>query len=141
MGEIETHLIGRHRIILHFRDDVGPASPYSLLLAENIPDLTGKTVVDLGTGSGILAIVASLQGAKRAYLPDTMIRLLALRWKTVSANGVGDRLAAMQHFPSESVSLALGRCNHLMLEHYHARARDEVRVRARPERLVRRPAI
>jgi ribosomal protein L11 methylase PrmA len=60
MDDTETHIIGRHRIILNFRDDVGPASAYSLLLAENIPDLTNKTVVDLGTGSGILAIVASL---------------------------------------------------------------------------------
>ena len=33
------------------RDDVGPASAYSLLLAENIPDLTGKIAVDLGTDS------------------------------------------------------------------------------------------
>ena len=34
---------------IQFRDDVGPASAYSLLLAENIPDLTGKIAVDLGT--------------------------------------------------------------------------------------------
>ena len=53
MDETEVHLIGRHRITLNFRDGVGPASAYSLLLAENIPDLTEKTVIDLGTGSGI----------------------------------------------------------------------------------------
>jgi len=45
MDETESHVVGRHRIVLNFRDDVGPASAYSLLLAENIPDLTGKTVV------------------------------------------------------------------------------------------------
>jgi len=43
MDETESHVVGR--IVLNFRDDVGPASAYSLLLAENIPDLTGKTVV------------------------------------------------------------------------------------------------
>jgi methylase of polypeptide subunit release factors len=96
MDEIETHLIGRHRITLHFRDDVGPASPYSLLLAENIPDLTGKTVVDLGTGSGILAIVASLQGAKRAYLLDTYEKAISLALENGERNGVGDRLV---HLP------------------------------------------
>jgi len=104
MDEIETHLIGRHRITLHFRDDVGPASPYSLLLAENIPDLTGKTVVDLGTGSGILAIVASLQGAKRAYLLDTYDKAISLALENGERNGVGDRLV---HLPIGSTMLPL----------------------------------
>jgi release factor glutamine methyltransferase len=104
MDEIETHLIGRHRITLHFRDDVGPASPYSLLLAENIPDLTGKTVVDLGTGSGILAIVASLQGAKRAYLLDTYEKAISLALENGERNGVGDRLV---HLPIGSTILPL----------------------------------
>ena len=84
MDETEIHLIGRHRITLNFRDGVGPASAYSLLLAENIPDLTGKTVVDLGTGSGILAIVASLQGAKKFICSIRTTKRSALRWRTVS---------------------------------------------------------
>jgi release factor glutamine methyltransferase len=104
MDEIETHLIGRHRITLHFRDDVGPASPYSLLFAENIPDLAGKTVVDLGTGSGILAIVASLQGAKRVYLLDTYDKAISLALENGERNGVGDRLA---HLPIGSTMLPL----------------------------------
>ena len=54
MDDIQTLFSGRHRITMHFRGDVGPASPYSLLLAENIPDLAGKTVVDLGPGLAFL---------------------------------------------------------------------------------------
>jgi len=77
---------------LNFRDDVGPASSYSLLLAENIPDLTGKTAVDLGTGSGILAIVASLQGAATVYLLDTYDKAINLALENGKRNGVGDRL-------------------------------------------------
>jgi release factor glutamine methyltransferase len=92
MDETEVHLIGRHRITLNFRDGVGPASAYSLLLAENIPDLTEKTVVDLGTGSGILAIVASLQGAKKVYLLDTYDKAISLALENGERNAVGDRL-------------------------------------------------
>jgi methylase of polypeptide subunit release factors len=101
MDETETHVIGRHRIVLNFRDDVGPASAYSLLLAENIPDLTGKTAVDLGTGSGILA---SLQGARTVYLLDTYDKAIALALDNGERNGVGDRLV---HLPIGSAMLPL----------------------------------
>ena len=92
MYQTEIHVIGGHRIVLNFRDDVGPASAYSLLLAENIPDLTGKTAVDLGTGSGILAIVASLQGATTVYLLDTYDKAISLALENGKRNGVEDRL-------------------------------------------------
>ena len=51
MNGIQSYQIGQHKIKMDLRDDVGPISPYSLLLAENIPDLTGQTVVDVGSGS------------------------------------------------------------------------------------------
>jgi methylase of polypeptide subunit release factors len=104
MDETETHVIGRHRIVLNFRDDVGPASAYSLLLAENIPDMTGKTVVDLGTGSGILAIVASLQGAQAVYLLDTYDKAISLALENGNRNGVQDRLI---HLPIGTTMLPL----------------------------------
>lgn len=104
MDETEEHLIGRHRITLTFRDDVAPASAYSLLLAENIPNLTGKTVVDLGTGSGILAIVASLQGAEKVYLLDTYDKAIQLARENGERNGVGDRLV---HLPIGDAMLPL----------------------------------
>ena len=49
-----------------------------MLLAENIPDLTRKIAVDLGTVSGILAIVASLQWAATVYLLDTYDKAINL---------------------------------------------------------------
>lgn len=104
MDKTETHAVGRHQIVLNFRDDVGPASAYSLLLAENIPDLTGKTAVDLGTGSGILAIVASLQGAAAVYLLDTYDRAISLALENGKRNGVADRLI---HLPIGAAMLPL----------------------------------
>ena len=104
MDKTEAHVIGRHRIVLNFRDDVGPASAYSLLLAENVPDLTDKIVVDLGTGSGILAIVASLQGAKTVYLLDTYDKAISLALENGKRNGVQDRLVDL---PSGAAMLPL----------------------------------
>jgi release factor glutamine methyltransferase len=104
MDKTEACIIGRHQINLHFRDGVGPASPYSLLLAENIPDLSGKTVVDLGTGSGIIAIVAALQGAKLVYLLDTFDKAISLALENGERNGVADRLV---HLPVGAAMLPL----------------------------------
>lgn len=61
MNGIQSYQIGRHKIKMAVREDVGPISPYSLLFSENIPDLTGQTVVDVGSGPGFLSIVARLQ--------------------------------------------------------------------------------
>jgi len=104
VGRTEAYVIGRHRIVLSLSDDVGPASAYSLLLAENIPDLTGKVAVDLGTGSGILAIVASLQGATTVYLLDTYYKAIGLALENGKSNGVVDRLV---HLPIGATMLPL----------------------------------
>jgi release factor glutamine methyltransferase len=95
VDEIQTYKIGERRVELVFRDGVGPASPYSLLLAENIPDLTGQTVVDLGTGSGLLAIVARLRGAKRVYLLDTYDKAIVLAVENAARNGVEEGLVPL----------------------------------------------
>jgi predicted nicotinamide N-methyase len=85
MNGIQSSQIGQHKIKMDLRDDVGPISPYySLLLAENIPDLTGQTVVDVGSGSGFLSIVAKLQGASAYTCSIRMKAPLHWRWKMQS---------------------------------------------------------
>ena len=85
-------------------EDIGPVSPYSLLLAEYIPDLTDQTVVDVGIGSGFLSIVARLQGAKRVYLLDTYESAIALALENAERNGVRDGLI---HLPIGSSMVPL----------------------------------
>ena len=96
MDEVQSYKIGDWEIELAFRDGVAPASPYSLLLADNIPDLEGQTAVDVGTGSGLLAIVASLRGAKRVYLLETYDKALALALENAKRNGVDGKLAVLR---------------------------------------------
>jgi methylase of polypeptide subunit release factors len=78
---VQVYQIGRHRVTIACRDGVGPPTPYSLLLAEHIPEMVGQTAVDVGTGSGILAIVARLQRAARVYILDTNRRQYRSRWR------------------------------------------------------------
>jgi SAM-dependent methyltransferase len=104
MNGIQSYQIGRHKITLALREDVGPVSPYSLLLAENISDLTGQTVVDVGSGSGFLSIVARLQGATRVYLLDTYESAIALALENAERNRVREGLI---HLPIGSSMIPL----------------------------------
>ena len=56
--------------------DVMSPSPYSKLVARFLlsEPLTGKSVLDMGTGSGILSIVAALCGAREVWATDVCPR-------------------------------------------------------------------
>jgi release factor glutamine methyltransferase len=95
MDESRDFQIGRHRIKLTLREDVGPVSLYSQLLAEHIPDLTGQSVVDVGSGSGFLAIIARFQGAKRVYLLDSYDSAIELALENAERNGIRDALVRL----------------------------------------------
>lgn len=56
-------------------------------------DLTGKTVIDFGCGSGILAIAALKLGAKQAIGIDIDPQAILASRNNAEANGVADRLS------------------------------------------------
>lgn len=58
-------------------------------------DLTGKTVLDFGCGSGVLAIAALLLGAKEVYACDIDPQALLATRENAKLNGVDDRLHCM----------------------------------------------
>ena len=91
----EAFDVGRHRVALSPRESVGPPTPYTLLLAGSIPDLSGLVAVDIGTGSGILAIVSALQGASRVYVLDTNPAAVSAALDNAERNGVRDRVVAL----------------------------------------------
>ena len=69
--EIELEGMGFSYTVEVITSAGNPVTAYTEFLIRNIPaELTGKTVLDFGTGSGVLAIVASLAGAKQTIAID-----------------------------------------------------------------------
>jgi release factor glutamine methyltransferase len=58
-------------------------------------DLSGKYVVDIGTGSGILALAAARAGAKNVLATDINPNAALAATENATANGVGDRVTAL----------------------------------------------
>lgn len=63
-------------------------------------DLRGKTVLDYGCGSGVLAIAALLLGAERAICVDIDPQALLATRDNAAENGVADRIVTLpaEHF-------------------------------------------
>jgi release factor glutamine methyltransferase len=66
------------------------------LLAEQIGDCLGKTVLDLGCGAGPIAISTALKGAEKVYAVDIMTEACELTSKNAKLNGVSDRIVVRQ---------------------------------------------
>jgi methylase of polypeptide subunit release factors len=58
-------------------------------------DLSGKRVVDVGTGSGILALAAARAGAEHTTAVDINPNAALTAAENARANGVGDRVSAV----------------------------------------------
>lgn len=58
-------------------------------------DLAGKRVVDVGTGSGILALAAARAGAEHVVAADINPHAAASAAENARANGLGDRVGAL----------------------------------------------
>lgn len=86
--QVQIYQIGRHRVAIACRGTVLPPTPYSLFLAEHIPEIPGHTVVDVGAGSGILGIVAGLQGAARVYVLNINPEAIPVAMENAARNTV-----------------------------------------------------
>jgi len=64
------------------------------VLAEHSREVSGKQVLDVGTGSGILALVALLLGAERARAIDVDPDAVSVARENAAANGLEGRLVA-----------------------------------------------
>ncbi len=68
----------------------------SAALIHALPNLAGKTVLDLGTGSGVLAIYAARDGAKSVTAIDIQPEAVENARENISRYGCGDRIEILQ---------------------------------------------
>jgi len=80
VGEIEIKLVKDRKIYM--------PSVATRLVAENLHDLDGLRVLDLGTGSGVLAILASKLGAENVVATDISERAIRIARRNAELNGV-----------------------------------------------------
>ncbi len=66
----------------------------SELLDAHAPSLAGRALLDVGTGSGILSLIALIYGAARAVAIDIDPDVIELVLENAARNGLADRLEA-----------------------------------------------
>ena len=60
-------------------------------------EIAGKTVLDFGCGSGILAIAAAVLGAGRVHAVDIDLQAITATRQNAAQNGVGDLISTSTH--------------------------------------------
>jgi HemK-related putative methylase len=87
------YLLGTEEVPLEIDPTkVFPPSETTLTLAEIVGGMQGTSVLDIGTGSGLLAITAAKTGSKKVWAVDKNPRAIACARKNAEINAVADRV-------------------------------------------------
>ncbi len=98
--KVQTFNINGQTVELEMNEKVFPPSEYGAqALANHVVINKGETVIDIGTGAGILAILAAQQGGK-VYATDTDKDAVELTKKNAKRNDVKVQVAQGEHFAS-----------------------------------------
>ena len=107
MNNSWTSLLNHDRHELKFGDTViivengvftpDPEITYSTsMVLDNIPSLDGMRVIDIGTGTGVIAIKAVMRGAKEAFATDISDVAIENAIANVKKNNVGDKVKVIK---------------------------------------------
>lgn len=99
---IRTFNLGTARFELELSPQVFPCMPLSLAMAMSLPDLSGLTVLDVGTGTGILAIAAALRRAAKVGATDINSLAVSMANRNFQRNELSEVCSACKAdmFPS-----------------------------------------
>lgn len=86
-SEIRKYRIQGFDVDIEVNEHIFPPSPHGSFFAENINVNEGESVIDIGSGSGILAIIAAKMGGE-VVATDTDKHAVELTSKNAEKNGV-----------------------------------------------------
>ncbi|TPP61825.1 Protein arginine N-methyltransferase 3 [Fasciola gigantica] len=96
-------------------DIVRTESYRNFILSNAHTHFAGKTVLDVGCGSGILSLFASEAGATHVYGVEASVDIFAAAQETVIANHLSDRITLLRDC-AENVKLPVGRVDVIISE-------------------------
>jgi len=82
-------------VMLEIPEGIFTPTTTTQLLVKNMGDVRGKVVLDLGCGSGPVAIYAALKGAEKVYAVDIMAEACEATRRNARLNGVSDRIEVL----------------------------------------------
>jgi len=88
--------LAHHSVKLDLKPTVFQPTTTTRLLAKMMGDVRGKSVLDLGCGSGPIAIAAALEGADKVVAADVMTEACNLARQNAEKNGVADKVEVVQ---------------------------------------------
>jgi release factor glutamine methyltransferase len=96
----ERHQLSFDGISIIVEDGVftpNPSITYSSsIIIENLPNVSGLRVADVGTGTGVLAIIAALRGAREVVATDISVKALNNAFLNVRQNQVLDKVKVVR---------------------------------------------
>jgi tRNA1(Val) A37 N6-methylase TrmN6 len=84
-----------NRVRIQLHPDVFPCMPISIALATQLPDFSRMTVADVGTGTGLLAIVVAMNGAATVLATDLNRVAVEIANKNFQLNNVANLCRAV----------------------------------------------
>jgi tRNA1(Val) A37 N6-methylase TrmN6 len=84
-----------NRVRIQLHPDVFPCMPISIALATQLPDFSRMTVADVGTGTGLLAIVAAMNRATTVLATDLNPIAVEIANKNFQLNNVANLCRAV----------------------------------------------
>jgi release factor glutamine methyltransferase len=96
----ERHQLSFDGINIIVEDGVFTPNPNitysSSIIIENLPNVSGLRVADVGTGTGVLAVIAALRGAREVVATDISVKALDNAFFNVRQNQVLDKVKVVR---------------------------------------------